>query len=140
MSAPFAVTECVDCGYVAYPPRILCPVCASSRWKRRLTENGIVTELTVRRPVAKRRQLPSGNWLDQEETRLAAIQSDAGVRVIARIAPGVEIGDRVRLRQEASTAIALPGQVVSADLADGSADEAAPTIHAPLSDYPGRTP
>jgi uncharacterized OB-fold protein len=150
MSAPFAVSECRVCGYVAYPPRILCPVCAASDWKRRLTENGIVTELTVRRPVSKRRQLPSGNWLDQEETRLAAVQSDAGVRIIARVPAGVEIGDRVKLTQMASTAIALPGQVVEArppgeadagagDGGGAGADGLAKSIVAPLSDYPGRT-
>jgi uncharacterized OB-fold protein len=134
MSAPFAVSECRTCGYVGYPPRILCPTCGGSAWKRRLTETGIVTEVTVRRPVFKRRQLPWGNWLDQEATRLAAVQSDAGVRIVARVPEGVEVGDRVRLRSHGSTAIALPGQVVDA-LPEG----APPPVNLPVSDYPGRT-
>jgi uncharacterized OB-fold protein len=127
VSAPFTVSECRSCGYVAYPPRILCPRCAANDWKKRITDQGVVTEITVRRPVFKRRQLPWGNWLDQEETRLAVVQSDAGVRIVARVPDGVEIGDRVKLTAQASTAIALPGQVV-----EGAA------LSAPLSDWPGR--
>lgn len=108
MSAPFAVWECRACGYVAYPPRILCPTCGVDDWKRRVTETGVVTEITVRRPVFERRQLASGDWRDQEETRLAAVRSDAGVRIIARVPPEVGIGDRVKLIAQASTAIAVP--------------------------------
>jgi uncharacterized OB-fold protein len=134
MSAPYTVRECTQCGYVAHPPRILCPVCASSSWKPRLAAQGIVTELTVRRPVSKRRQLPSGNWLEQKETRLACVMTDAGVRVIARIPEGVVVGDRVSLTSMASTAIALPGQVAQA-----TADSSAQMPHPPMSDYPGRT-
>jgi uncharacterized OB-fold protein len=134
VSAPFTVSECRVCGYLAYPPRILCPTCGANDWKRRLAAHGTVTETTVRRPVFKRRQLPWGNWLDQEATRLAAVQSDVGVRIIARIPAGVEVGDRVTLVSKASTAIALRGHVVEARSADEDVD--VPT--APLSDWPGR--
>jgi uncharacterized OB-fold protein len=127
MSAPMTVAECRACGYLAYPPRILCPRCGGSEWRRRLADRGVVTEVTVRRPVFKRRQLPWGNWLDQEATRLAAVQSDVGVRIVARVPEGVEVADRVRLVCQGSTAIAVPGQTV----------EAVP-ISAPLSDRPGR--
>jgi uncharacterized OB-fold protein len=126
MSAPYTVRRCTECGYVAHPPRILCPQCASSSWKPHLAARGVITEVTVRRPVAKRRQLPSGNWLDQHETRLACVRTDAGVRVIARVPEGAEVGDEVSLTQSASTAIALPGHVADAHVAP------------PLSDYPGR--
>lgn len=114
MSAPLTVPKCKPCGHLAYPPRILCPRCGSSEWTRALADTGIVTEVTTRRPVAKRRQLPWGNWLDQEAVRLAAVHADAGVRIIARIPEGVEVGDRVTLNAQASTAIAIPGQVVDA--------------------------
>lgn len=134
MSAPLTVAECRTCGYLAYPPRILCPRCGAGEWKRRLAESGVVTEVTVRRPVFKRRQLPWGNWLDQEATRLAAVQSDAGVRIIARVPEGVEIGDRVSLVAQGSTAIALPGQTVEGLPVDRDADAVKP----PLSDWPGR--
>lgn len=134
MSAPLTVAECRSCGYLAYPPRILCPRCGTGEWKRRLVEHGVVTEVTVRRPVFKRRQLPWGNWLDQEATRLAAVQSDAGVRVIARVPEGVEIGDRVSLVAQGSTAIALPGQTVEGLPLDRAPDPVKPT----LSDWPGR--
>lgn len=134
MSAPLTVAECRSCGYLAYPPRILCPRCGGGEWKRTLAESGVVTELTVRRPVFKRRQLPWGNWLDQEATRLAAVQADTGVRIIARVPEGVEIGDRVALVAQGSTAIALPGQTVEGLPLDRAADAVKP----PLSDWPGR--
>ncbi len=127
MSALMTVAECRSCGYLAYPPRILCPQCGGSEWKRRLADEGVVTEVTVRRPVFKRRQLPWGNWLDQEAVRLAAVQSAIGVRIVARIPEGVEVGDRVRLTSQGSTAIAVPGQTVEAT-----------RVIAPSSDYPGR--
>jgi uncharacterized OB-fold protein len=133
MSAPFTVSECRQCGYVAYPPRILCPSCAANDWKRRLTPTGIVTEITVRRPVFKRRQLPWGNWLDQEATRLASVRTEPGVKIVARVPEGVEVGDEVHLFSQASTAIALPGQVVDGVPVNGA------RVGAPLSDWPGRT-
>lgn len=117
MSAPFTVPCCRVCGHLAYPPRILCPECGANDWTRTLADNGIVTEVTVRRPVFKRRQLPWGDWLDQEAVRLAAVHVDVGersVRIISRVPEGVETGDRVTLVAQASTAIALPGQVVEA--------------------------
>lgn len=134
MSAPMTVSECRVCGYLAYPPRILCPSCGASEWKRRLADSGIVTEVTVRRPVFKRRQLPWGNWLDQEATRLAAVESDVGVRIIARVPEGTEVGDRVSLVAQGSTAIALPGQTVEGRPIDGSDGGVKPA----LSDWPGR--
>jgi uncharacterized OB-fold protein len=134
MSAPMTVSECSTCGYLAYPPRILCPRCGGSEWKRRLAGSGVVTEVTVRRPVFKRRQLPWGNWLDQEATRLAAVRSEVGVRIVARVPEGIEVGDRVALVQQGSTAIALPGHEVEAvPLSDEG-----PGVNPPLSDWPGR--
>lgn len=128
MSQPFVVYACEACEHAVYPPRILCPQCGGAAWRRMLAEHGVVEELTVRRPVLKRRQLPWGNWLDQEATRLASIRTDAGPRIVARVAEGVEVGDRVALALQASTAIALPGQVVAAE-----------RPLTPLSDWPGRT-
>lgn len=134
MSAPLTVPECRSCGYLAYPPRILCPRCGANEWKRTLAESGVVTEVTVRRPVFKRRQLPWGNWLDQEATRLAAVQADIGVRIISRVPEGVDVGDRVALVAQGSTAIALPGQTVEGLPLDRAPAPVKPT----LSDWPGR--
>jgi uncharacterized OB-fold protein len=123
MSAAFTVSCCKVCGHLAYPPRILCPECGANDWTRTLADEGIVTEVTVRRPVAKRRQLPWGNWLDQEAVRLAAVHVEVGersVRIVARVPEGVETGDRVTLQAQASTAIALPGQVVEAQAQPGA--------------------
>jgi uncharacterized OB-fold protein len=114
MSAPFTVALCAVCGHAAYPPRILCPVCASSDWTRRLADTGVVEEVTVRRPVTKHRQLPWGNWLDQEETRLGTVKTDLGPRIVCRVPEGVGPGDRVSLHAQASTAIATTGRDVEA--------------------------
>lgn len=140
MSSAFTVRACEACGHAVYPPRILCPRCGGAAWKRRLAESGVVEEVTVRRPVLKRRQLPWGNWLDQEATRLASIKTDAGPRIVARVPEGVAAGDRVVLSLQASTAIALPGQVVEAQ-AGADANGRAPSrqVGTPLSDWPGRT-
>lgn len=117
VSAAFTVDACERCGHLLYPPRILCPVCAGSRFERRLADTGVVEEVTTRRPVAKRRQLPWGNWLDQSETRLATVRTDAGPRVVVRVDEGVAKGDPVTLRAQASTVIALPGLEVEASSA-----------------------
>jgi uncharacterized protein len=98
MSAPMTISECVSCGYLAYPPRILCPNCGGSEWKRRPAGSGVVTEVTVRRPV-----------FDEEPTPLAAVRTEDGVRIVARVPEGTEVGDRVELVQEGTIAIALPG-------------------------------
>lgn len=140
MSSHFVIAKCRSCGYLAYPPRIACPTCGSTEFRRQVLEEGTVTEITVRRPVTKRRQLPWGNWLDQHATRLATITSDLGPRIVALVPDGVEIGDRVTLRSQASTAIALPGQVVAGQplLPGGTVGDGGPGVGTPLSDYPGR--
>jgi uncharacterized OB-fold protein len=114
LSAPFTVTVCRNCDHPCYPPRILCPNCGASDWGRRLADTGVIEEITVRRPVFKRRQLPWGNWLDQQETKLGSVKTDLGPRVIALLPEGAAPGDRVTLAAQASTAIAIPGQVVEA--------------------------
>jgi len=114
VSAPFTVALCGRCGHPAYPPRILCPRCGAAEWTRRLADTGVVEEVTVRRPVMKHRQLPWGNWLDQEQTRLGTVRTDLGPLVVCRVPEGVGPGDRVALRAQASTAIATTGRDVEA--------------------------
>jgi uncharacterized OB-fold protein len=108
VSPVFSVDECERCGHVTYPPRILCPVCAGSSFRRRQADSGVVDEVTTRRPVFTRRRLPSGDWLDESETRLGTVRTDAGPRIVVRVAEGVQRGDRVALHAQAGTAIALP--------------------------------
>jgi len=114
VSAPFTVPMCERCAHLAYPPRILCPACGGAAWTRRLADEGTVEEVTVRRPVMKRRQLPWGNWLDQAETWLGTVRTDAGPLVVARVPEGAQRGDRVVLTTQASTAIATTGRQVDA--------------------------
>jgi uncharacterized OB-fold protein len=115
MTSPLTVPCCRSCGYLAYPARIICPRCGAADWAPALADVGVVEQVTIRRPVLQRRQLPWGNWLDQSETRLASVRTDAGPRVICRIAAGVGPGERVTLTADGSTAIAVPGHVVDAD-------------------------
>jgi uncharacterized OB-fold protein len=87
------VAECVTCGYLAYPPRILCPNCGGSEWRNRPAGSGVVTEVTESR----------------EGVRLGAVRSDDGIRIVARLAEGVEAGDRVELLREGFAALARAG-------------------------------
>lgn len=141
MSSHFTVAKCRSCGYLAYPPRLICPTCGSIEFRKQILEQGTVEEVTVRRPVTKRRQLPWGNWLDQHATRLASIKSDLGPRVVALVPEDVGVGDRVTLRSQASTAIALPGQVVEGQplLPGGAVGDGGHRIGTPQSDFPGRS-
>lgn|GEM_PF-800119 len=100
MSEAVTVWECAACGHVVYPPRLLCPRCASSDWRTLSTAGGVASEVTIRYPP-----LEHGR-----ETRLAAIDSDAGVRVIARLEGEAEPGQRVALSTEGLKAIATPSR------------------------------
>ncbi|MBS1880050.1 MAG: hypothetical protein JST31_11085 [Actinobacteria bacterium] len=106
---PLMVSECTACGYLAYPPRLLCPGCGGSSWRPRPAGAGVATEVTVRRPVFERRQLPSGEWVEEEPTRLGAVSTEGGVRIIARLEAGIEAGGRVALVRRDGVAVAVEG-------------------------------
>lgn len=92
MSEPMTVAECVTCGYLAYPPRILCPNCGGGEWRSRPAGSGVVTEVTESR----------------EGVRLGAVRSEGGVRIVARLAEGIEAGDQVELLRDGHAALARP--------------------------------
>ena len=136
MSAPMTVAECPVCGYLAYPPRILLPQLRRQRRGANASPApGVVTEVTVRRPVFKRRQLPGATGSTRRRPGSPRSQSDVGMRIIARVPDGVEAGDRVALVQQGSTAIALPGHEVEAV---PLGEEPAARVNPSLSDWPGR--
>jgi uncharacterized OB-fold protein len=100
MSTPLMIAICERCGHAAHPPRVLCPVCAGSGWRRERGGGGVVEEVT---------------WLDgagessgAHARRLAAVRLERGPRVIARLATGVEAGDRVSLEMREGKTIAEP--------------------------------
>jgi uncharacterized OB-fold protein len=76
----FAAHLCARCGYAAHPPRLLCPRCAAAQWRVADAAGGTVEEVTA-----------------VDGTPLAAVRTDLGPRVIARAAPGLRPGDRVKL-------------------------------------------
>jgi len=119
MSAPLEVAECRSCGHVAYPPRILCPVCAGAEWGSRPVSTGVVTEMTVRSPVFASSD-PAAGTVPEQGTKLVAVRSDVGVRVIARAADGVDVGDEVRLVISADAAGIPERHAVEARRIDGS--------------------
>jgi len=90
VSEPLTVAECCGCGYLAYPPRILCPNCGGGEWRSRPAGRGVVTEVTESR----------------EGVRLAAVRSDGGVRIVARLLDEAAAGDRVELLREGKVALA----------------------------------
>jgi uncharacterized OB-fold protein len=93
VSEPMTVAECVTCGYLAYPPRILCPNCGGGEWRDRPAGSGVVTEVTETR----------------EGVRVGAVRSDGGVRIIARLDPGISAGDPVELHRDGFAALARSG-------------------------------
>jgi uncharacterized OB-fold protein len=92
VSEPMTIAECCACGYLAHPPRLLCPSCGGGEWRSRPAGSGVVTEVTESR----------------EGVRLGAVRGDGGVRIVARLAEGIGAGDPVELLQQGKAAIARP--------------------------------
>lgn len=76
--------RCRACGHVSWPPRLLCPQCASARADPVPAGGGIVRELTQTRT-------PAG-----EPVAIVSVVLDAGPWVIAQ-ARAATPGDRVKL-------------------------------------------
>jgi uncharacterized OB-fold protein len=87
---------CARCAHAVWPPRLLCPRCASSEWHAEPAGGGVVEELTVLGPVVD----------GADSVRLAAVRCDLGPRVIARVAHAVEPGDRVTLGRRGGSVVA----------------------------------
>jgi uncharacterized OB-fold protein len=86
----FAVRVCAN-GHAVWPPRVLCPVCASGEWSSEPAEAGVVEEVT-----------------EVAGTRIASVRTDAGPRVVARLEGELGPGDRVALRVEGGAPVAGP--------------------------------
>jgi uncharacterized OB-fold protein len=85
----FAVLVCAN-GHAVYPPRLLCPVCASDDWHAVAAPAGTVEEVT-----------------EVAGTRIASVRSEAGPRVVARAEGELAPGDAVALRVEGGAVVAL---------------------------------
>lgn len=91
MSGGLEARACEACGHVVYPARVLCPCCASPRFRAVVLTEAAVAEVTVRRgrdPGAL------------ELVRLVSVTTDAGPTITARALDELEPGARVRLDAE----------------------------------------
>lgn len=87
--------KCKNCGYIAFPPRHICPECKSTEFETtRLSDKGKIISYTIIR-------VPPKNLSFQAPYPVAIIELDGGGRTTAQIADTnpeeVEIGARVRI-------------------------------------------
>lgn len=99
MSAPLMVEVCGQCGHAAHPPRLLCAVCAACDWRPERAGEGLVEEVTL---LGSATEPNAGHG-----RRLAAVRLELGPRVVARVAAGVEAGDRVALETSDGETVAV---------------------------------
>jgi uncharacterized OB-fold protein len=91
----FQTTRCLDCKYIAFPPRSICPSCFSSKYEWfRLSGKGTIYSFTEHYIAPKA-------YLDEVPYITAMIDLDEGPRLLARIKnasyEGLRIGQRVEV-------------------------------------------
>lgn len=87
--------KCKKCGYIAFPPRQICPECKCTEFENiRLSETGKIISYTIIR-------VPPKNFSFQAPYPVAIIELDGGGRITAQITDAnledVKIGARVRI-------------------------------------------
>ena len=85
----FYVSVCRECGYGAFPERLLCPRCGGALWEHREAPEGIV-EATTRLHRAPGRTC-------EKPVAIALVRVPAGPLVVARLERDVAAGERVEL-------------------------------------------
>jgi hypothetical protein len=86
--------RCTSCGFVAFPPRLVCPECQGRQFETvRLAEEGTIETFTVIEVG------PSG-FRDETPYAVAIVKLDDGVRLTAQVTDcdpySLSIGQRVR--------------------------------------------
>jgi uncharacterized OB-fold protein len=89
LSGGVPVRRCSACGHAVFPARVLCPRCGSDEWERREVDAGVVDGATLVR------RAPGGSL--PVPVPVGTVRLEGGVLVMARLEPGVEEGDSVRL-------------------------------------------
>jgi len=87
VSKPFSVAVCTACDHALWPPRPVCPRCASTVFGERVADSGILEETTR-----------------SQDTLLASVRTLAGPTVIARLRRGAPRGAEVALTRDESPA------------------------------------
>jgi len=86
--------KCKKCGYVAFPPRLVCPECKCREFEGiRLKGEGKILTYTVI-------HVPATPFADEAPFAIGVVELDEGVRITSQIVdcePGsIQIGQRVR--------------------------------------------
>jgi uncharacterized OB-fold protein len=87
--------KCTKCGFVAFPPRLVCPQCGNRKFeKTKLSDSGTILTFTIIR-------VPPHQFEDQAPYAVGIAELDDGVRLTAQIVDcdsGVlKVGMRVRI-------------------------------------------
>ena len=87
--------KCVGCGYLAFPPRIVCPECGAREFETvNLDDTGTIVSYTVI-------QVAADELATEVPLPIAIIETDDGGRLTAQVVDcepeEVEIGGKVRL-------------------------------------------
>lgn len=91
---------CAACGRAAFPRPLWCASCGADAWREEELGAGRVEETTfVRRAPGRDLAAPS---------RLGTVRLDAGLPLVARLAPGASAGVRVWVELEGTAPVARP--------------------------------
>ncbi len=87
--------KCGECGYLAFPPRLVCPECGSRGFEKvNLTPSGTILSYTVVHVAAD-------DFANETPFAVGIIETDDGARLTTQIVDcdhsDIEIGKRVRL-------------------------------------------
>jgi uncharacterized OB-fold protein len=87
--------KCKKCGYVSFPPRLICPKCQNRKFEEtRLAEKGKVLTFTVIR-------VPPQQFVDQAPYAVGIVELDDGVKLTGQIVDcdfeDLKIGNRVKI-------------------------------------------
>jgi uncharacterized OB-fold protein len=93
-----AIPTCADCGRGLFPARLRCPGCGSERFDNLLVFEARLEETTTLLHVAGR--------AGSTPVRLGVVVTEAGVRLVARLARAAEPGALVTLSDDAGAIVA----------------------------------
>ena len=87
--------KCQDCGYIAFPPRLICPACGSRSFQAvTLNSEGKILTYTII-------HIPSDTFSIEAPFAVAVIETAEGARLTAQVVDckpeEIEIGKSVRL-------------------------------------------
>jgi len=87
--------KCKKCGYVSFPPRLICPKCQNREFEdTKLADRGKVLTFTVIR-------VPPQQFVDQAPYAVGIVELDDGVKLTGQIVDcdfeDLKIGNRVKI-------------------------------------------